>query len=363
LGVFHRQGAVPRIFVCYRRTDAPAHAGRIYDRFVERFGTDNVYRDLDSTAPGADFAEVINETIARCDAVVAVIGRNWRSVTHQWRRRRLQDDSEDWVLREIAAALERNVRVVPVLVEGAKMPYADELPEYVQMFARRHAVELSETAWTPQLDRLMDSLAAAPAPIASQGEALTVLSAPAHRPRSRWVSLRRLLVAAAVIIVGGLAVGRFTIVPIDGDETDSGSSAVKAGALPAVADSPSANEYRLRATGICAEYHRESNRIADAEGNRVVLGSHVQLETRITDKLKALRPPRRLAAGHRRVLALWGRRLSLLGYYYERARRELHDPAFRRDFTQGIKRVDDLARQIDQLFVTLGVTPECSILG
>src|SRR5512133_1783184 len=62
-GMSHAQDVLPRIFVCYRRTDAPAHAGRIYDRLVERFGADNVYRDLDSTTPGADFAEVINETI------------------------------------------------------------------------------------------------------------------------------------------------------------------------------------------------------------------------------------------------------------------------------------------------------------
>ena len=48
------------IFLSYRRQDAPGHAGRIYDRLVERFGKDNVYMDLDSTAPGADFGEVID---------------------------------------------------------------------------------------------------------------------------------------------------------------------------------------------------------------------------------------------------------------------------------------------------------------
>jgi TIR domain len=354
---------LPRIFVCYRRTDAPAHAGRIYDRLVERFGTDNVYRDLDSTTPGADFAEVINETIAKCDALVAVIGRHWRSVAPPWHRGRWQDHSQDWVLREIAAALERNVRVVPVLVEGATMPHSDELPEDVKMFARRHALELSETVWALPLDRLMDSLAAGPAPSALHGEALTAFPAPAHRSRRTRVLLRRLRAAAAVIIVCGLAIGGFIIMFIDGGETDVGSSAVKREARPLVAESLSVSEYRLQATTICAEYRRESKRIGDAEGDRVVLGSHVQLESRITDKLGALKPPRPLLADHRRVLALWGRRLSLMGYYYDRVRQALSDPVFRREFTRQVKRINELARQIDGAFGALDLTPECSLLS
>jgi hypothetical protein len=354
---------LPRIFVCYRRTDAPAHAGRIYDRLVERFGTDNVYRDLDSTTPGADFAEVINQTIAKCDAVVAVIGKDWRSVTGQWRRRRLQDDSGDWVLREIAAALKRNIRVVPVLVEGAKMPDAGELPEDVQVFARRHAVELSETAWTLQLDRLIDSLAATTPATTALQEALTVLPAPARRPRGTQLFVRRLRAAAPVIVVCGLAIGGLIIMPIDGGENGVDSGAVKAGALPRAADALSASEYRFRVTGICEEFRREANRIGEAEGNRVVLGSHLQLETRIADKLKVVQPPRRLQAGHRRVLALWGRRLSLMGYYYDRSRRERDDPSFWREFARQIERVTDLARQIDQSFRALHLSPECSLLS
>src|SRR5215217_8584700 len=96
--------AMSSIFVSYRRSDAPAHAGRIYDRLVDRFGRDNVYKDLDSTTPGADFAEVIDEAIASCDALVAVIGRDWVSAMRRWRRRRWLNDPQDWVRREIAAA-------------------------------------------------------------------------------------------------------------------------------------------------------------------------------------------------------------------------------------------------------------------
>jgi hypothetical protein len=106
------------IFVSCRRVDAPAHAGRIYDRLVERFGKDAVYMDLDSTAPGADFAEVIDATIARCDALLAVIGRDWLAAARPGRQGRRLEDPEDWVRREIATALERGIRVVPFTSRG-----------------------------------------------------------------------------------------------------------------------------------------------------------------------------------------------------------------------------------------------------
>jgi hypothetical protein len=157
------------IFVSYRRNDAPAHAGRIYDRLAERVGKDNVYMDLDSTVPGADFGDVIEQTIAQCDALIAVIGRDWVSALRPSRRVRRADGSEDWVRREIAAAIARNIRVIPVLVQGARMPLSAELPDDIKGLARRHAMELSETAWSAQLGLLMDALPVATATSLSAG--------------------------------------------------------------------------------------------------------------------------------------------------------------------------------------------------
>lgn len=82
------------IFVNYRRNDAPGHAGRLYDRLVDRFGQANVFKDLDSLEPGADFEEIIDETIGRCDAVIAVIGQDWLSPSRDGVRR--LDDPQDW---------------------------------------------------------------------------------------------------------------------------------------------------------------------------------------------------------------------------------------------------------------------------
>jgi TIR domain-containing protein len=348
------------IFVSYRRTDAPAHAGRIYERLVERFGKDNVYKDLDSTAPGADFAEVINEKIAGCDALVAVIGREWLSTTRRWHGRRLLEDPHDWVRREIAAALERNIRVVPVLVEGARMPSADDLPEDVKMLARRHAVELSETAWTPQLGQLIDSLAAAPPPTALTGDALAPVSASPHPPRRERTALPRLRAAAAALIVCGLPIG-IAIVLVDGGDNDHGAGAGSEKAALTEPGSLSADEYRLQMADICSGYLSEAQRIGHAEGDRPVFGVTLQLERRTTDKLKTLRPPRALEPGHRAVLALWGRRLSLLGYYYDRYRREYGDPDFRREFERQLNVADSLSQAIQKQFVALGVTPECNL--
>ena len=138
------------IFVSYRRADAAGHAGRLYDQLANRFGAANIFKDLDSMEPGADFAEVIEDTVARCDALIAVIGSDWLSP-------RLEDP-DDWVRLEIAHALARKVRVVPVLVEGAKMPAPADLPEDLSALSRRHAVDLSETGWHAQVSELLDRL-------------------------------------------------------------------------------------------------------------------------------------------------------------------------------------------------------------
>src|SRR4051812_43256889 len=98
---------MPKIFLSYRRTDAPGHAGRLYDRLVARFGTGNVFKDLDSLEPGADFVDVIEATVARCDALIAVIGKDWLEAAPGARR---IEDPLDWVRIEIAGALRREIR-------------------------------------------------------------------------------------------------------------------------------------------------------------------------------------------------------------------------------------------------------------
>ncbi len=179
---------MPSIFLSYRRTDAPGHAGRLYDRLVDRFGEASVFKDLDSMEPGADFGEVIEDAVARCDALIAVIGRDWLSADAEGLRR--LDSPDDWVRLEIGNALKRKVRVIPVLVEGARMPSAADLPADLQALARRHAVELSESAWNPQVRQLIDALETlvAEASPREPGGAPVEVTQAAEEPRARRVT-------------------------------------------------------------------------------------------------------------------------------------------------------------------------------
>ncbi len=132
-------------------------------------------------------------------------------------------------------------------------------------------------------------------------------------------------------------------------------------AEPVADRSLSADDYRLALIGTCDKHQREAERIERAEGDRPVFGSTVQLEKRITDELKKLRPPKTLEPDHRRILELWLRRVSLLGHYYDDHRQMLDDPNFRRDFQRAIEQIDFLTQGIRTRFVALGVTPECDV--
>ena len=132
-----------KIFISYRREDTMAHAGRLGDALKRRFGRDRVFMDMEAIEPGADFVDAIDAAIGDCEALIVLIGDDWLTVTGDDGRPRLEDE-EDFVRIEVAAALERKARVFPVLVEGAAMPSADQLPATLAKLARRQAHELAE---------------------------------------------------------------------------------------------------------------------------------------------------------------------------------------------------------------------------
>lgn len=185
---------MPSVFISYRRDDTSGHAGRLADALGARFGRRRVFMDIDAISPGVDFEERINQALASCDAALVLIGDDWLTLRTPDGRRRL-DDPEDFVRKEAAAALARpGVTVVPVLVEGAKMPPADRLPPDIAALARRHAFELSDTRWRYDVGRLADLVddAARRGPVGRL----------AHRlPRLPWrvVGLVAVAVAAAVV--------------------------------------------------------------------------------------------------------------------------------------------------------------------
>lgn len=175
-----------RIFISYRRSDAPGVAGRLSDTLGTYFGPDRVFRDIEDIAGGEDFASAISGTMSAADAVVVVIGPEWATVTDGNGLRRL-DDPADWVATEVGSALERNVPVYPVLVEDTLMPRAEELPERLRPLAHRNAISISDARWASDTTRLAKIIA------------LDVPGSMAERRLHRLQTAMLLVMAAAVV--------------------------------------------------------------------------------------------------------------------------------------------------------------------
>jgi formylglycine-generating enzyme required for sulfatase activity len=147
-----------RIFISYRREDTAPYAGRIYDRLVTEFGFGQVFFDIDTIPAGDDFVEVLAEKVESCDVLLAVIGKSWLTIADAAGRPRIQNP-DDFVAIEIGAALRRNVRVIPILVGGGRMPRTAELPEALAMLARRQAHELPDKGFIRAVEELFPVLA------------------------------------------------------------------------------------------------------------------------------------------------------------------------------------------------------------
>src|SRR6478672_7835420 len=127
------------IFISYRRVDTPHVAGRLFDRLKTHFG--GVFMDVDSIEPGLDFAETIENALANCDVVLALIGPHWVEAADQLGNRRL-NNPDDFVALEIASALRRQIRVIPVLVDGALPLRRSDLPKELAPLASLQSIRL-----------------------------------------------------------------------------------------------------------------------------------------------------------------------------------------------------------------------------
>ena len=149
---------MPATFISYRREDSAGYAGRLHEELQERFGPRQLFRDVDTLRAGQDFDEAIRQRLRQCQACVVMIGPNWLTSQTASGERRLHQPG-DYVCMEIAAALARSeVLVIPVLVGGATMPAAEELPEAIRGLARRHAMSVRDETWEADMDRLAAAL-------------------------------------------------------------------------------------------------------------------------------------------------------------------------------------------------------------
>ena len=189
------------IFISYRRDDSAPYAGRLCDRLGAVFGAEQVFMDVDDIPPGADFSAHIRAKIGGCDALLAVIGKQWLTARNAEDQLRLSDP-DDLVSREIALALQRRVVVIPVLVEGAGMPKAAELRSDLKPLAQRNGVTLSDENFHADVAKLIKAL-----------EVLPGLRKQVSRTKDDWKShmrqrLRRRLVwkIPLIIVLVGFAV-------------------------------------------------------------------------------------------------------------------------------------------------------------
>ena len=145
------------IFISYRRDDTEGYAGRLFHDLSERFGKDSVFMDVAGIEPGRDFRRVIEQQIASCGVLLAVIGKAWLTAGDAKGERRL-NDPHDFVRLETASALKRDIPVIPVLVQQAAMPRAEELPDDLKDLAFRNSVELSHARWDSDVELLVAAL-------------------------------------------------------------------------------------------------------------------------------------------------------------------------------------------------------------
>ncbi|MEQ6342080.1 MAG: TIR domain-containing protein [Gammaproteobacteria bacterium] len=153
------------VFINYRRGDARSEAGRLFDWLSQYFGKDQVFMDVSgSIEPGLEFDRVIEKAVSSCKVLIVVIGKQWLTVVDEKGNRRLED-ANDFVRMEISAALKRDIRVVPVLVEGATMPEEGSLPEDLKRLCKRQALEVSDNRWefdTQQLVKVLEKAGVTP---------------------------------------------------------------------------------------------------------------------------------------------------------------------------------------------------------
>jgi hypothetical protein len=218
------------IFISYRRDDTEGEAGRLFDDLTREFGANSVFMDVAGIRPGVDFVQAIEQNVADCGVLLAIIGPTWATITGASGQRRL-DDPNDFVVLEIASALKREVPVIPVLVHGARMPSQDQLPESLKSFSHRNSVELSHARWPSDVQLLIEALKIYVAPSKATAQepvhaTVPVQLPPRHQPATTaQVSAKKsnlpwiIGVGALVVVVAaaGIDLSMHHVPTIEGD--------------------------------------------------------------------------------------------------------------------------------------------------
>jgi hypothetical protein len=248
------------IFISYRRDDSSGHVGRLYDALSAHFGRKRLFFDIDHIAPGQDFVQVLEDSLNRSSVMIVVIGKRWGGSGKLGARR--IDAPGDFVRLEVASGLRRpELKLIPALIQGAKMPGPAALPEDLKDLSRRNAIELSDLRWREDIERLIASLErdmTSGAPHHGAADLMRKAREITHAPPLAGGNLARWGIIAAAVIV--LAFGARAIVR-----------------HPADAKNPAAATVSTRSAGIIIgvpadDPHAMPSHLADAARNALASG-------------------------------------------------------------------------------------------
>ena len=197
------------IFISYRRHDSQSAAGRLTDYLERYFGAEQIFRDVETLEPGVDFVQALEKAIASSQVMLVVIGPHWLNITDDQGQRRL-DKADDWIRIETKLALQRNIRVIPVLVENTQPPTMDALPDEIKSLARREAHELSDKRWDYDVQCLIEALEKIPGIRRKIQTTASAQNAPAQPVTTRLTTkLGRVLAWIGGIFVALIMIGLF----------------------------------------------------------------------------------------------------------------------------------------------------------
>lgn len=202
---------MPGIFICYRRDDAAGWAGRLDADLQAGLPGVDIFRDIDDIPPGVKYSAYIANAVGSCDVLIALIGPQWLTAGAAAGGRRL-DDPDDFIRLEITAGLQRDIRVIPALVGGAKLPAEADLPADIRPLVQRQAYELSDHRWPTDCQKLIAALR----PLVKPGAVAT---------RTRL---------AAVAVVAALGLGGYALWQGFSGSVPSPTSPAGQGASPAL---------------------------------------------------------------------------------------------------------------------------------
>ena len=185
------------VFISYRRGHLSAFAGRLHDRLEQELSGTDIWMDVHSIGPGENFVEAIEQAVARSDVLLVLIGPQWASLTDDHGTPRLQTET-DFVRLEVAAALGGEMRVIPLLVDGATMPRPDDLPEELRPLCFLQAAEVRNVSFHDDVTRLIAQFRGREAPPASRG----LLQTGAMQRRRTWLAAGLVFGAVAATAAG-----------------------------------------------------------------------------------------------------------------------------------------------------------------